>query len=102
MDYTLLTQTSTFQTGETRVCRSITIQEDTIAEVTETFTVTLTGNSVVVSSDASNATVSIEDNDGKFVHNSYIIYIYNVLLDVTYIHTSSGTDPWCFVQQLKE
>ena len=86
MDYTLPMPMSTFQMGETRVCRNITIQEDTIAEVTETFTVTLTGNSVVVSSDASNATVSIEDNDGKFVHNSYIIYIHNVFLDVTYIY----------------
>ena len=86
--------------GETRVCRSITIQEDTIAEVTETFTVTLTGNpDVFVSNDASNATVSIADNTGKF--NSCIIYIHNVPLDVTYVRTSSGTDPWCFVQQLK-
>ena len=74
MDYTLPMQTGTFQTGETRVCRSITIQEDTIAEVTETFTVTLTGNSeVVVSSDASNATVSIVDNDGKF-NSLYNLY----------------------------
>ena len=100
MDYTLLTQMSTFEMGETRACRSITIQEDTIAEVTETFTVTLTGNSEVdVSNNASNATVSIADNTGKF--NSCIIYIHNVPLDVAYIHTSSGTDPWCFVQQLK-
>ena len=100
MDYTLLMQTGTFEMGETRVCRSITIQEDTIAEVTETFTVTLTGNAiVVVSNDASNATVSIADNDGKF--NSCIIYIHNVPLDITYIRTSNGTDPWCFVQQLK-
>ena len=100
MDYTLLMQTSTFQVGETRVCRNIAIQEDTIAEVTETFTVTLTGNAiVVVSNDASNATVSIADNTGKF--NSCIIYIHNVPLDVTYVRTSSGTDPCCFVQQLK-
>ena len=74
MDYTLLMQTSTFQMGETRVCRSITIQEDTIAEVTETFTVTLTGNpNVVVSDDASNATVSIADNTGKF-NSLYNLY----------------------------
>ena len=74
MDYTLLMQTSTFQMGETRVCRNITIQEDTIAEVTETFTVTLTGNSeMFVSSDASNATVSIADNNGKF-NSLYNLY----------------------------
>lgn len=73
-DYTLPMPISTFQMGETRVCRSITIQEDAIAEVTETFTVTLTGNSeVVVSSDASNATVSIVDNDGKF-NSLYNLY----------------------------
>ena len=66
MDYTLLTPTSTFQVGETRACRSISIQEDTIVEGTETFTVTLTGNAVVVvSNTARTATVSIEDNDGK-------------------------------------
>ena len=75
MDYTLPMPMSNFQMGETRVCRSITIQEDTIAEVTETFTVTLTGNSeVVVSSDASNATVSITDNTGKF-NSLYDLYL---------------------------
>ena len=75
MDYTLPMPMSTFQMGETRVCRNITIQEDTIAEVTETFTVTLTGNSeVVVSSDASNATVSITDNTGKF-NSLYDLYL---------------------------
>ena len=61
---------STFQAGETRACRNITIQEDIIVEATETFTVTLTGAGVVVvSNTARTATVSIEDNDGKLVHN---------------------------------
>ena len=78
-DYTLVTQISTFQMGETRACRSITIQEDTIAEVTETFTVTLTGNSeVVVNNTARMATVSIEDNDGKFENNIYNSCISNL------------------------
>ena len=69
---------SAFQMGETRACTNIAIPEDTIVEVTETFTVTLTGTAVVVNSTARMATVSIEDNDGKFVHS------YN-------IHTSSGS-----------
>ena len=69
-------QTSNFQVGETRACRNIAIQEDTIVEGTETFTVTLTGNAdVAVNNTAGTATVSIEDNDGKFVHNSYKSYI---------------------------
>ena len=73
MDYTLLMQTGTFQLGETRACTNIAIQEDTIVEVTETFTVTLTENAnVAVNNTAGTATVSIEDNDGKFEHNSCI------------------------------
>ena len=74
MDYTLPMPMSTFQMGETRVCRNITIQEDTIAEVTETFTVTLTGNlDVVVNNTARMATVSIADNTGKF-NSLYDLY----------------------------
>ena len=58
---------STFQVGETRACTNIAILMDTIVEVTETFTVTLTGNAdVVVNNTARMATVSIEDDDGKF------------------------------------
>ena len=76
MDYTLLTQTSSFQVGETRVCRNITIQEDTTVEVTETFTVTLTGNvNVALNNTAGTATVFIRDTNGKFEHNSCI---YNI------------------------
>ena len=101
MDYTLSTQTSTFQTGETRVCRSIPIQEDTIVEVTETFTVTLTGNSVVVNNTARMATVSIEDNDGKFENN-----IYNIVVFPIYVQSRQPDDTYIlgihFVQQLKE
>ena len=78
-DYTLPMPISTFQMGETRVCRSITIQEDAIAEVTETFTVTLTGNAeVVVNNTARMATVFIEDNDGKFENNIYNSCISNL------------------------
>ena len=79
MDYILLLQISTFQVGETRACTTISILMDTIVEVTETFTVTLTGNAdVVVSNTARTATVSIEDNDGKFECNSYNSYISNL------------------------
>ena len=102
MDYTLPMPMSNFQMGETRVCRSITIQEDTIAEVTETFTVTLTGDlDVVVSNDARMATVSIEDNDGKSVHNSYNIVVFPI-----YVQSPQPDDTYTlgihFVQQLKE
>ena len=78
MDYTLLTQTSTFQLGETRVCRNITIQEDTIVEVTESFTVTLTGiDNVAVNDTAGTATVFIRDTNGKFEHNSCKYNLYS-------------------------
>ena len=71
MDYTLLTQTITFQLGETRACTNIAIQPDTIVEVTENFMVTLTGNAdVVVNNTARTATVFIRDSTGKFEHNS--------------------------------
>ena len=71
-DYTLSMPNSAFQMGETRACTDIAIPEDTIVEVTETFTVTLTGTAdVVVNSTARTATVSIEDNNGKFEHTSY-------------------------------
>ena len=103
MDYTLLTQTITFQVGETRACTDITIQEDTIVEVTETFTVTLTGNAdVAVNDTAGTATVFIRDTNGKFEHNryNYTICIQSVHLEVIYV---LGTDPWShFVQQLRE
>ena len=66
MDYNLLTQTSTFQAGETRACTTISILNDIIAEGTESFTVTLIGNSVVViNNTASTATVVIIDDDGR-------------------------------------
>ena len=92
MDYNLLMQTSSFQMGQTRVCTNIAIQEDTIVEVTETFTVTLTGNAnVAVNNTAGTATVFIRDTNGKFEDNSYIITIciQSVYLDITlilYIH----------------
>ena len=93
MDYTLLMQTITFQVGETRACTNIAIQEDTIVEVTETFTVTLTGNAdVAVNNTAGTATVFIRDTNGKFEHNSYsynyTICIQSVHHDVIYVH------PW--------
>ena len=56
-----------FQSGDTRSCTSITILEDNRIEGTETFTVTLTGNSEVeISSTAGTVTVEIIDNDGEF------------------------------------
>ena len=65
MDYALLMPVSFFQAGQTRACTNIAIQEDTIVEGTETFTVTLTGNAdVVVNNTAGTATVFIADNDG--------------------------------------
>ena len=86
-------QTITFQLGETRACRYITIQEDTIVEVTENFTVTLIGNAdVAVNNTAGTATVFIRDTNGKFEHNSYsynyTICIQSVHHDVIYVH------PW--------
>ena len=69
MDYTLLMPTGTFQLGETRACTNINIPMDTIVEVTETFTVTLTGTgNVAVNNTAGTATVSIRDTNGKFEH----------------------------------
>lgn len=68
---------SFFQTGQTRVCRIITILPDTIVEGTESFNAILTGTSdVVVNNTAGTATVFIADNDGgKFA--SYSIVVYN-------------------------
>ena len=71
MDYTLLMQAIAFQVGETRACTNVAIQVDTIVEVTETFTVTLTGNDdVAVNNTAGTATVFIRDTNSKFEHNS--------------------------------
>ena len=67
-DFTLTQATGTFQSGDTRSCTSITILPDNRVEGTETFTVTLTGNSEVeISSTAGTATVEIIDDDGEFI-----------------------------------
>ena len=56
-----------FQNGDTQSCTSITILGDNRIEGTETFTVTLTGNSEVeISSTAGTAAVEIIDDDGEF------------------------------------
>ena len=66
-DYTLDQVMGSFQSGDTRSCTSITILPDNRVEGTETFTVTLTGNSEVdISSTAGIATVQIIDDDGEF------------------------------------
>ena len=72
MDYILPMPASSFEAGQTRACTNIGIPADTIVEVTETFTVTLTGNDVAVNNTAGTATVFIRDTNGKFEHNSCI------------------------------
>jgi len=66
-DYTLVQAMGSFQSGDTQSCTNITILGDNRIEGTETFTVTLTGNSEVeISSTAGTATVEIIDGDGEF------------------------------------
>ena len=66
-DYTLVRPTGSFQSGDTRSCTNITILPDNRVEGTESFTVTLTGNSAVeVGNTAGTATVVILDDDGEF------------------------------------
>ena len=64
----ILTQTiGSFLSGDVRSCTDITILADNGAEGTESFTVTLIGNSEVeISSTAGTATVEIIDDDGEF------------------------------------
>ena len=87
MDYTLLMPASSFQAGQTRACTNIAIQEDTIVEVTENFTVTLTGNTnVAVNTTAGTATVFIRDTNGKFEHIMQFIFRVSTLMSHMYIH----------------
>ena len=56
-----------FQSGDMRSCTNITILGDNRIEGTESFTVTLIGNTEVdISSTAGTATVEIIDDDGEF------------------------------------
>ena len=58
----------TFQPGETRACRTITIIADTRVEGSEYFTVFLTESSeAIISNTASNATVIIDDANGTLI-----------------------------------
>ena len=66
-DFTLTQAMGSFQSGDTQSCMNIIILGDNRVEGTETFTVTLTGNSEVeISSTAGTATVEIIDDDGEF------------------------------------
>ena len=64
-DYDSLVNTpSTFQPGDTRVCVSVTINDDTMLEETESFTVTLTTQDSRVNLQRTTATITILDTDG--------------------------------------
>ena len=66
-DYTLTQAMGSFQSGDMRSCTNITILGDNRIEGTESFTVTLIGNTEVdISSTAGTATVEIIDDDGEF------------------------------------
>jgi len=67
-DYTLVQAMGSIpKVGIAQSCTNITILGDNRIEGTETFTVTLTGNSEVeISSTAGTATVEIIDGDGEF------------------------------------
>ena len=67
VDFIPLTQIS-FESGSYQACASVTITPDTTAEPTESFTLTIASNqdNIVIGS-PSVLTVSIVDDDGRFV-----------------------------------
>ena len=76
-DYTAVSQLVEFDTCEKRGCVNITILEDLVLEVNETFTVTLdspAGLDPRISLDPTRGEILIIDNDGK--HCLTFLYTY--------------------------
>ena len=62
-DYTFVISEHSFSPTISRVCRDISIEDDTVVEDTEIFTVSLEGINTAMVTDS--ATVEITDDDGK-------------------------------------
>ena len=70
-----------FQPGNTRVCVSVTINDDTMLEETEAFTVTLTTQDSRVNLQRTTATITIRDTDRMIViitraHDQMILILF--------------------------
>ena len=57
----------TFQPGRIEECAEITIQEDTILEGSETFSIQVNTRDQNVTLTPANTTITIEDNDSKTI-----------------------------------
>ena len=67
LDYSPLTTTVTLNSATgAMVCATVTLSDDTILEGAETFTVAITDSGGAVLGSPSNATVTINDNDGQY------------------------------------
>jgi len=65
-DYKAIASALTFTpTGDTVICQNITIVDDSLAEDTQVFLASLDTSDSSVMLLPENATISIEDNDGK-------------------------------------
>ena len=69
MDFTSVTTQLTFQPSQADVpqCEDVPLQEDTILETNESFTVELSTTDPVVILDPQSATVTITDNDSMCI-----------------------------------
>ena len=66
-DYVAVAEDLTFSASDTRICRDVTLVDDTTPEDDEDFTLTLTTTDVNVMLTPNEATVTISDNDSKHV-----------------------------------
>ena len=66
-DYTTVTMDLTFNSGNTNQTVMIPIVGDNVVESTESFTVSLTSADSTVTLNPSTTTVTIQDDDGKFL-----------------------------------
>ena len=72
-DYTFAESEHTFSPTISRVCRDISIEDDTVVEDTEFFTVSLESiNNAVVNGSAS---VQITDDDGELIIQQYTFIV---------------------------
>ena len=66
-DYTSVTRGLTFNSGTTTQTVMVPIVGDNVVESTESFTVSLTSADSAVTLSPSTTTVTIQDDDGKFL-----------------------------------
>ena len=66
-DYVAVTEDLTFSASDTRICRNVTSEDDTILEEDEDFTLTLTTTDGSVTLTPDVVTVTLLDNDCKHV-----------------------------------